>query len=53
MKIYKGWVSNLPAYWVVRESEVKCICSLVKDEYVIANTDVKAKLLEEQYTETS
>ena len=53
MKIYKGWVVNYPAYWVVKESEIKCIDSLVRDEYVIANTSMKIECLEEDYAVTS
>lgn len=40
MKIYKGWVSQRPIYYAVKDSAVKCIDRLVKDEYVIVNTAI-------------
>lgn len=54
MKIYKGWVSRRPAYWIVKDSEVKCIDCLVRDEYIIANSAMGVLTLEKcDYAEVS
>lgn len=53
MKIYKGWVSGRPAYYIVEGLEVKCIDCLARNEYMLANTNMLPQNLEEHYTETN
>jgi anaerobic selenocysteine-containing dehydrogenase len=53
MKVYKGWIANYFIYWIVKDSEVKCIDRLVRNEYVIAHTIVKPLYLKEEGIETS
>ena len=53
MKILKGWMaSGYPIYWIVYESEIKCIDQIVNGEYVIVNTTMQLDYLQ-VFEETS